>query len=639
LCGIKHRSEATFKLDGASHAGSQSYMSQSNMFIHNADIASVFGEIADLLEIQGANQFRVRAYRGAARIISGLATSVQTLLDQPHALTDLPGIGADLAGKIGEIVATGTCRLREQLRAELPPLLHQLLTVPGLGPKRVRRLYEECQVQTIEQLAEAARSGRISSMRGFGRKTEQKIADALQARRSKARRFLLADAERIAAPLLAHLRTFAAARQVELAGSLRRARDTVGDLDLLVCSSAPDAVVRQFTSFEDVVQIGAQGGTRASAILRQGMQVDLRVVPHASFGAALQYFTGSQAHNIALRKLAQERDLKMNEYGVFAGTRQVAGETEEAVFQALGLPYIAPELREDRGEIAAAQAGALPQLVMRGDLRGDLHVHTMATDGSHSLPEMAQAAQSAGLEYIAITDYTHRLTVARGLDAGGLARQIDEIDSLNATMSGFTILKGTEVDIDEQGKLDLPDSLLARLDVVVVAVHSAFGLSRERQTTRILRALDHPYCTLLAHPSGRLLLDRAAYDVDMARVITHARQRGCFMELNAQPSRLDLDDSYCRLAKSEGVLVSINSDAHSIYDFSNLRYGIGQARRGWLEAPDILNTRPINALRALLRVAPQAAAAALPASSGECRVRPSRPSRPSLPRRNAGRPP
>lgn len=626
MCGIKYPSEAAFKLDCANlgHCGGI-------MFIHNADIASVFSEIADLLEIQGANQFRVRAYRSAARTIGGLATNVQTLLDEPHALTDLPGIGADLAGKIGEIVATGTCALREQLHADLPPLLHQLLTVPGLGPKRVRRLYEECQVQTLDQLAEAARSGRISRIRGFGRKTEQRITDALQARRSKARRFLLADAERIAAPLLAHLRSSAKAQRVELAGSLRRARDTVGDLDLLACSSAPDAVVRQFTSFGDVAQIGAQGGTRASVMLRQGMQVDLRVIPNASFGSALLYFTGSQAHNIALRKLAQEQHLKMNEYGLFAGTRQIAGETEEEVFRALGLPYIAPELREDRGEIAAAQAGALPQLVTLGDLRGDLHVHTRASDGNHGLREMAQAAQSAGLEYIAITDHTQHPTVARGLDADGLARQIDEIDSLNASMSGFTVLKGTEVDIDEHGMLDLPDAILARLDVVVVAVHSAFGLSRERQTTRILRALDHPYCTLLAHPSGRLLLERAPYDIDMARLIDHARQRGCFMELNAQPSRLDLDDSYCRLAKSEGVLVSINSDAHSIYDFGNLRYGIGQARRGWLEAADVLNTRPINALRALLRAtakpAPQASPPVLPASSGEHRARPSRPSK------------
>lgn len=293
----------------------------------------------------------------------------------------------------------------------------------------------------------------------------------------------------------------------------------------------------------------------------------------------------------------------MNEYGVFDGASRIAGETEEAVYGAIGLPYIAPELREDRGEIAAAQAGTLPRLVTRADLRGDLHAHTRAGDGRHGLREMALAARAAGLEYLAVTDHARRPGVAHGLDAEALARQIDEIDELNATLSGFTVLKGAEVDIDEHGKLDLPDATLARLDVVVLAVRSAFGLSRARQTTRILRALDHPCCGLLAHPSGRLLLEREPYDVDMERLIAHARRRGCFMELNAQPSRLDLDDNHCRLAKREGVLVSINSDARGVDDFGNLRYGIGQARRGWLEAPDVLNTRPLGALRTLLRAA------------------------------------
>lgn len=574
------------------------------VFIHNNEVAAIFNQIADLLEINGDNPFRIRAYRNAARMLNTLAPSVQTMVAEKRDLKDLPGIGVDLAGKIGEIVTTGTCALREQLRRELPPAIHELLMVPGLGPKRVRMLYQELNIQTLEQLYRAARDGQISHVPGFGRRVEQRILEAMQARQSKKARFTIAVAEQVVKPLMTYLQAQKKARQVEVAGSFRRRQETVGDLDILISSFRPQQVVQQFVRFDGIAQVLAQGGTRASVVLRQGMQVDLRVVAEVSFGAALHYFTGSKAHNIAMRTLAQERGLKMNEYGIFSTilshARRVAGETEVSVFNALGLPYIEPELRENRGEIAAAQAGQLPALVSLSDLSGDLHVHTRASDGQNSLREMALEAKRRGLSYLGITDHSSRLAVAHGLDAAGLSRQMDEIDQLNAELPGITLLKGIEVDINEDGTLDLPDSILARLDLVIGAVHSKFALSRERQTERILRAMDHPCFTLLAHPSGRLILEREPYDVDMPRIIRHAKQRACFLELNSQPSRLDLTDIYCMMAKEEGVLISVNSDAHSVFDFDHVRFGIGQARRGWLEKENILNTRPVEQLMPIL---------------------------------------
>lgn len=570
------------------------------MFIHNSDVAAVFNQIASLLEISGENPFRIRAYRNVARMLNGLGASVQTMVEEKRDLKELPGIGADLAGKIVEIVTTGSCALREQLRQELPPAIHELLTVPGLGPKRVKTLYQELDIQTLEQLHRAARDGQISHVPGFGARTEQRILDAIEARQSKKKRFRIDLAEQVVRPLVAYLKSLKDTKRIEVAGSFRRRQETVGDLDILVSSSSPAALIQQFVKFEEVAQVLAQGGTRASVVLRHGEQVDLRVVADVSFGAALHYFTGAKAHNIAVRTLAQERGLKINEYGVFSGTQRIAGETEASVFNALGLPYIEPELRESRGEIAAAQNGKLPALISMDDLTGDLHAHTKASDGRNSVREMALEAQRRGFAYLGITDHSSGLAVAHGLDSAGLSRQIDEIDKLNAELHGITLLKGIEVEINEDGTLGLPDDVLERLDFVIGAVHSKFDLPRERQTGRILRALDHPCLTLLAHPSGRLLLEREPYDVDMHRIIRHARQRGCFLELNAQPSRLDLTDAHCMMAKSEGVLVSVNSDAHSVFDFDNLRFGIGQARRGWLEKKDVLNTRAIGQLRSML---------------------------------------
>jgi DNA polymerase (family 10) len=573
------------------------------MPVHNADIAAVFDEIADRLEIQGANPFRIRAYRNAARTLGELPQEARALLEKGEDLTRLPGIGDDLAAKVREIVTTGRCGLLDRLRRELPPAVTELLQIPGLGPKRVKALYHDLEVETVEQLHRAARDGRIRALPGFGEKTELNILQAVEAHASRARRFKLAVAAQYADALTAFLQAVPGVGQVTVAGSFRRMRETVGDLDILVTAAAGSPVMQRFADYDEVAEILSAGATRASAVLKSGLQVDLRVVAQTSYGAALCYFTGSRAHNIAIRRIAQKLGLKVNEYGVFRGTERVAGEDEASVYKSVGLPWISPELREDRGEIEAARDGRLPRLVEFSDLRGDLHAHTKATDGHDSLREMALAAKALGLEYLAITEHSRHLAVARGLDPLRLARQCDEIDRLNPELDGITLLKGIEVDILEDGSLDLPDEVLGRLDLVVGAVHSQFHLSRAKQTARILRAMDHPHFTMLAHPGGRLIDKREPYDVDMLRIIRQAKERGCFLELNAHPERLDLLDSQCRMAKEEGVLVSVNSDAHSTFDFSNLKYGVGQARRGWLEKDDVLNTRPLAGLRRLLKAA------------------------------------
>ncbi|MFM0511708.1 DNA polymerase/3'-5' exonuclease PolX [Paraburkholderia sp. RL17-373-BIF-A] len=570
------------------------------MPVHNADVAAVFNEIAELLEIQGENPFRVRAYRNAARSVGELGRSVQTMIAQGEDLKIIPGIGDDLAAKIQEITGGGTCALLQRLRKALPPDITELLQIPGLGPKRVRALHEALDIQTLEELDHAARQGRIRLLPGFGEKTEERIIDNIEARLNKSRRFRLGVAAQYAEPLLEYLRAVPGVEAVLAAGSFRRMRDTVGDLDVIVVARDSAKATRRFTHYEEVKTVLASGATRSSVVLRCGIQVDLRVVARQSVGAALVYLTGSKAHNIALRRIAQAQGLKINEYGVFRGAQRIAGETEESVYQSIGLVWVPPELREDRGEVEAARTGHLPTLIELGDLRGDLHAHTKATDGHDSLRDMALSARQCGLSYLAITEHSQRLAMAHGLDAVRLAKQIDEIDRLNAALGGITLLKGIEVDILEDGSLDLPDSILARLDIVVGAIHSRFDLSRARQTERVLRAMDHPYFSILAHPTGRLIGEREPYDIDLLRVIRKARARGCYLELNAHPERLDLLDTYCQMAKGEGVLVAINSDAHSRLEFGNLRYGIGQARRGWLEKADVLNTRSLAELRPLL---------------------------------------
>jgi DNA polymerase (family 10) len=571
------------------------------MPVHNIDIANVFDEIADFLEIEGENPFRIRAYRNAARTVRGLGSELKDMVAAGEDLTALPGIGKELAAKIHELLETGTVRALIKLQQRIPQGVTEILKLPNLGPKRVRVLYHELKIKNLRELSEAAGQGRIRALEGFGKKIEKAILEAVEVRAQKEKRFKIAEASNYVDSLIDYLNKVPGVNDVVPAGSYRRARETVGDLDILVTARKTSPVMDRFVEYDEVVDTLAKGTTRSSVILRCGLQVDVRLVEQSSFGAALQYFTGSKDHNIAIRRLGQQRGLKINEYGVFRFEKRVAGSTEESVYCALDLPLIPPELRENRGEIEAARDNRLPDLVELKDLKGDLHMHTRTTDGRNSLKEMALAAKKRGFKYIAITEHSDRLKVAGGLDPPRLMQQIEEIDHLNDALKGVTILKGIEVEILENGSLDLEDAVLARLDLVVGTVHSHFGLPLEKQTERILRAMDHRYFSMLAHPTGRLINEREPYPVDIPRIIHKARDRGCFLELNSNPRRLDLYDIYCQIAKEEGVLVSINSDAHGVADFDYLALGVAQARRGWLEKGDVLNTRSLAQLRKLLK--------------------------------------
>ena len=567
----------------------------------NAEIARLFSRYATLLEIDGANVFRVRAYQNAARSLDGLGRSVADMVRDGEDLTELEGIGADLAGKIEVIVRTGHLEKLDELERRLPAALVELTTVPGLGPKRVKLLYDALDVRGLDDLERAARSGRIAGVRGFGAKTVERILRALEARRGSEGRVGWLEAERAAAPLVAQLQVVRGVEDAVVAGSFRRGRETVGDVDILVSAARAAAVMDAFLGYAEVREVLARGPTRSTVRLASGLQADLRVVAPASYGAALVYFTGSKAHNIALRSLAAKRGWKLSEYGLFEGRKQLAGRAEDDVYGRLGLAYIEPELREDGGEIEAARAGTLPRLVALDDMRGDLHCHTNATDGADPLEAMAHAAEERGYEYLAITDHTRHLRIANGLDPKQLARELRAIDRLNAKLRKLTILKSAEVDILEDGSLDLPDGSLRELDLVVGAVHDRFGLPRERQTERILRAMDHAAFNVLAHPTGRLLGEREGYALDMERVMRAAAERGCFLEVNAQPKRRDLADVHCKMAKDIGVKVAVSTDAHSTAQLGHMRLGVIQARRGWLGPDDVLNTRGLAALRKLLK--------------------------------------
>ncbi|EPB99986.1 hypothetical protein L861_08470 [Litchfieldella anticariensis FP35 = DSM 16096] len=570
------------------------------MPLHNRDIAGQFDEVADLLEIQGANTFRVRAYRNAARTLRDLPHSIIDMVEAGEKLTELPGIGKDLASKIETIVKTGKFPQLDKLKKKVPAGLTEIKGIAGLGPKRVEKLYEALGVEDLKGLKKAAEDGRVRELSGFGRKTEENILHELETRGSGTRRSLLSEAESRAEPLVDYLDSIDGVDKVVVAGSYRRRKETVGDLDVLVSCTKNSRVMQRFIDYEDVEEVVSQGETRASVILRGGLQVDLRVVASSSYGAALVYFTGSKAHTVQVRKMGQEQGLKINEYGVFEGNKRVAGKTEEGVYEVLGLPYIEPELREKRGEFEAALDNALPELVTLSDIKGNLHNHTKASDGSATLREMAEAAKAQGWAYLAITDHSKALRIANGLDEERLAKQIDEIDALNDELSDITLLKSIEVDILENGSLDLPDTILQRLDLRVCSVHSHFGLSRDKQTRRLLRAMDNPCFNILGHPTGRLIGSREAYPVDMERVIDHAKENGCVLEINAQPQRLDLDDVYCKIACEVGVKLAISTDAHTPHHFGFMRYGIDQARRGWATAEDVVNTRSLKGLRELM---------------------------------------
>lgn len=570
--------------------------------IHNADVAEAFEEIGDLLSIQRENAFRIRAYRRAAQIMRSLPRELAEM-GGPGEYDALPGIGKDLAAKITELVKTGRLGALEKLRRRVPPGVRELLSLPGMGPVRVHALMTKLHVKSRDELRSALSAGRLGRLRGFGPALQERLRTALavKAASDTAKRLPLSVAAQYAEPLRRYFASIPGVTRVEIAGSYRRGRDTVGDLDVLACTPASVNVFSTLKRYPDLREMTASGTTKASGVLRNGLQFDVRVVPKQSFGAALQYFTGSKDHSIHVRRRAQERGLKLSEYGLYRGQRRLAGDTEEGVYEALGLSWIPPELREDRGEVEASAKRALPRLVERSDLEGDLHVHTDATDGHNALEDMVAAARAQKLSYMAITDHAKYLGIVHGLDADRLARRCEAIDALNEKLRGFAVLKGVEVDILEDGRLALPDAVLEKLDVIIIAVHSHFELPEAEQTVRVLRALERPHVSILAHPSGRLLGERAPLALDFDRMLEAVHDRGCFLEVNGQPLRLDLDDVHIKAARDRGVLLSLASDAHSIDQLAYLEDAVRQARRGWVSKEDVLNARPLGELRKLLR--------------------------------------
>ncbi len=595
------------------------------MPIHNGEISRILNEMADLLDIKGENQFRVRAYRNGARSVENLPKPAAELLEEGTDLAGFPGIGQAIAEKIQQLVETGTIKQIEQLKKELPEGLLDILKIPELGPRRVGDLYRHLGVKNLDDLAEAAAEDRIDDVPGFGKKLTDSIRKNVESLRttSKERRILLSEAEEIADTLMDHL-TSDAVERIEVAGSYRRRKETVGDLDILVIAGPESGIMDRFVSYDGVEEVVSHGETRSSVILRGGTQVDLRLLDSESYGAALMYFTGSKEHNVAVRRIAQEKGFKVSEYGIFRGGgsgaadsgdtagadsadkntngagEKVAGATEEEVFRVLDMDWVPPEIRENLGEVEAAQEGRLPVLIDLNDIRGDLHAHTNWSDGMFSLEEMAQAAMDRGYEYLAVTDHSKGLTVANGLDEDRLAEQIDAIARLNESFDGFRLLASMEVNINQDGSLDLSEELLGRLDLVVCSIHSGMDLGRDKQTERMLRAMDNPHCSIIGHPTGRQLGKRQGYELDFERIYRAAAEKGVALEINAQPERLDLRDADARRAAEAGVMIAVSTDAHSTRNLDYMRFGVSQARRAWLTAESVLNTRSLKELQKVL---------------------------------------
>jgi len=568
--------------------------------VDNLAIARVLEEIGDLLEIKNENPFKIRAYRNAAETITHLGDSVAAL--PPAERLGLQGIGKDLAAKIGELIDTGSCLYHQELLQEFPPTILDLLRLQGVGPKTVALLYRQLEIRSLDDLERAAREGRIRELKGMGAKKEALILKALDERQRFTGRRLIAEAWDTGAALVSDLRAHASGAEILMVGSLRRGCETCGDLDILA-AGAPPALMEAFTNYRLVQRVLARGETKSSVLLHEGFQADLRLVPSESLGAASQYFTGSKAHNIALRDRAIQRGLKLNEYGLFRvdDDVRIAGETEEGIYEALGLALVPPELRENRGELAAAEQRTLPRLVTTQDLHGDLHMHTTASDGRADAEAMAIAARAAGLEYIAITDHSRALAMANGLDETATLAHARAIRQLNERLEGITLLAGIECDIRADGSMDLADDCLAELDIVIASVHSALNQEADRMTDRLLRAISCRWVDVLAHPTGRLILKREPSRFDTDRVFAAAAAAGVAIEINSQIDRLDLDDVLARAARDRGVKIVIDSDAHSPAALANVRWGVSVARRAWIQAEDVLNTRPVDAFRAMLR--------------------------------------
>ena len=570
--------------------------------MQNQQIAALFEELADLLEIQGANAFRVRAYRNAARTLENLSESAAEIMaSSGRQLTDLEGIGKDLAAKIETIVQTGALPQLDELRAEIPVGVSEMLRIPGLGPKKVAALFHELGVKTLIDLKAACESGRVAELKGFGKKTAQTIIEGIAHVEEAGQRVLISIASASAEEIVNDLKQLASVSQVSVAGSCRRRKETCGDLDVLAVSANSAEVMDRLAAHPLVERVLARGETKQRVRLRSRIEMDLRVVPAESYGAAMQYFTGSKEHNIVIRRRAIERGLKVNEYGVFKGEDYVAGRTEEEVYAAVGLPWIPPELRENRGEIEQAEAGHLPDLIEVADIQGDLHMHTTATDGSATILEMAEAAKARGLKYIAITDHSKRVTMANGLDATRLRQHWRDIETARGQISGIEILRGIECDILEDATLDLDDEVLSEADWVIAVLHYGLKQPREQIMQRLLNAIRNPHVDLIGHPSGRLIGGRPSADIDYTTFLKAAADHGVMLEINASPTRLDLDDIQAAAAKALGIQICIDTDSHSTNGFEAVVYGVGQARRAGLTKADVANAKPWSEFQKMLQ--------------------------------------
>ncbi len=580
----------------------------------NPEIARILEEVADILEIQSANQFRIRAYRNAARTVESLTTPLRKWVEENRSLTDLPGIGKEMGNHIREMVETGTLGFRDELLADVPRSLIELMRLPNLGPKKAKKVYDELKISSVDELEAAAKAGIIAAVPGFGAKTQEKILAGIVEYRQHGSRFLLPAAERLVEPLLAYLRETPELERLEVAGSYRRRKETIGDIDLLAIASEPVPVMERFRSYPQVDKILNAGDTKSTVVLGSGLQVDLRVVPAECYGAALVYFTGSKEHNVKLRRRAVEKKLRISEYGVFRSEREqasgdvgnvegecIAGREEADVYATVGLPWISPELREDRGEIEAAAAGRLPDLIRVEDLRGDLHMHSTWSDGRSSIEEMVTACAAHGYEYMVISDHSKALAMTGGLDAYRLRLQWKEIDGIRSRHHEIRILRAMEVDILGDGALDLEDEMLDGLDLVLVSLHSRFDLPSAQQTERVLKALEHPEVNIFCHPTARQINRRKPVEMDLELVLRRAAELGVAVEANSSPNRLDLKDTHLKLARELGCKIVIDTDAHHTRELDQIRYGVEQARRAGLTAADVLNTLPFEAFQEAIR--------------------------------------
>ncbi len=579
--------------------------------MQNIEIAEILDELGDLLEIRGSNPFRIRAYRNAVRTVRGLTRSLESMVAEGEDLTELPAIGKDMSAHIVELIETGKLTRLEELAEEIPRTLVDLVKLDGVGPKKAKKLWESLDVKTVDELEEALNAGKVQELEGFGATSVQKILRAIEDYRRYAGRFLLSQVDDLIGPLLAHMGEAKGVQRIEVTGSYRRRRETIGDVDLLVQAElpAPD-IMERFTTFGSVERVDLAGETRGAVVLRSGLEVDLRIIPPRSFGAALHYFTGSMEHNVVVRQLALRQGLRVNEWGVFRlpegvdpedvgkeDGERIAGDTEESVFEAVGLPWIAPVVRENRGEIEAARSGSLPELVTLEDLRGDLHMHSTWSDGKASVEEMARACIARGYEYMSISDHSPALAMVQGLTPEKAPKQWEEIDLVQGGLDGFTIFKSLEVDILRDGSLDMTDQVLEALDVVIVSVHSLMDMDRTTMTDRVIRAMQHPSVDIVGHPTGRLLGRREPFELDVEAVLQAASELDVAVEINANPNRLDLNEVHARRAKELGVRVVISTDAHSVQRLDHMSYGVDQARRAWLRREDVLNTMRVDELR------------------------------------------